>query len=166
MGNRKRVIASISGAAALIVAPFIHNAFSVAAANGASNDSLHASSTSTNDNTSTTSTTSAKPAVAADSTDNANADKDQGTMPVSVHTEISNGQTNVTVNGEPIDVPASGSVQKTVSDNNSTTSINIQTDGTDGSANTTTRTTGGTTHVSSRTSSNVSISTTNRSTDR
>lgn len=163
MGNRKRIVAGITGAAALIVAPFIHNAFSAAAANGASNDTPASTASASTSDSTTVPTNSASTTPPSASTDNA--DKDKGKMPVSVHTEITNGQTSVTVNGEHVDVPDNGSIQKTVSDNNSTTNINIQMDGTNGSANTTTRTTGGTTRVSSRTSSSVNVSTHTRSTE-
>ena len=168
MGNSKRILAGITGAAALIVAPFIHNAFSAAAANTPLTDSNPSnSSTSTNSSTATlpTNTVDTNASTDAATADTTNSNKDQGTMPVTVHTEITNGQTIVTVNGESVDVPSSGSINKTVGDNTSTTNISIQTDGSNNSANTTTRTVGGTTHVTSKSSSSVNVSTHTRSTN-
>ena len=78
MGNRKKIVASLTGAAAFIVAPFIHGAFSAAASN---TDNSPA-----NVSISTTSTPSVRTSNSDNSDDSSdatdNGDKDHDNMPV------------------------------------------------------------------------------------
>ena len=154
MGNRKKIVAGITGAAALVVAPFIHNAF--AAANNPSDDSpaFEASITTHTETPVPTSKGTPGKNTAADNTT-----KDKDSMPdVSVHTEINNGKASVTVNGQPVAMPEDGSTQTSVDNgNNSHTTISIINDGTSTSATTTT--TSGNTRIRSHTSNSVNVST-------
>ncbi len=158
MGNRKKIVASITGVAALVAAPFIQNAFSAAASAPATPDtpatttSQSTTSTQATTNNETASDTS-QPAATADNGEQAN-------MPVSVHTEISNGQASVTVNGQETVVPQGESLHQTISDGTSTTTVNVTSN--DGNVSTNTSTSGGRTRINSRTSSSVKVNSSTR----
>ena len=155
MGNRKKFAAGITGAIALVMAPFIHNAFSAAASNDDGTSSANLS-ISTNTATSVPANNGESSETAPNNADNST--KDQDSMPdVSVKTEINNGQTSVTVNGEPVAVPQSGSSTTTTNDNGSHTTITINNGG--DTTSTSTTTTSGNTRIRSRTSSSVNINT-------
>jgi len=155
MGSYKKIVAGITGAAALVAAPFVHSAFGSAANSG--DTTVSTSNTSSNDSSSASSNETPDAAH----TNNDSNKTGQTSEPVSVHTETINGQTTVTVNGESIDMPDDGSLQKTVDTNGGTTHISINTDGNGTTTSTDTNTTGGgNTTIRSRTSSKVNVKTT------
>lgn len=82
------------------------------------------------------STTKAGQATA-EETPQAVAEGDQGTMTTpDSENQSSSTQTNVTVNGQKVDVPQNGSVSKTVQSEDGTTTVNITSSSTSNSSNT------------------------------
>ena len=161
MGNRKKIVAGITGSIALLVAPFIHSAFGAAASNDENTPTTNVS-ISTNKTTAVPATNSDAPEDASSTTTNTT--KDQDSMPdVSVHTEINNGQTSVTVNGEPVDVPATGTSTTTSNENGTHTTITVHNNGDTTSTSTTTDS--GNTRIRSRSSSSVKVNTSTKETE-
>ena len=75
--------------------------------------------------------------ASAEETPQAVAEGDQGTMKTSnSENQSSSTQTNVTVNGQKVDVPQNGSVSKTVQSEDGTTTVNITSSSTSNSSNT------------------------------
>lgn len=73
----------------------------------------------------------------AEETPQAVAEGDQGTMKTSnSENQSSSTQTDVTVNGQKVDVPQNGSVSKTVQSEDGTTTVNITSSSTSNSSNT------------------------------
>jgi hypothetical protein len=151
LGNRKKLVVAITGAAALVVAPFIHNAFSAAATSDDPNNVSASTQDATPAPTNNGSTASTESTASTD-----NGDKDA--MPVSVSTEINNGHATVTVNGETSTVPEGDSIHKTINDDGTTTTVNVSNDG--GNVSSSIQSTGeGRTRINSHTSSSVKINT-------